>query len=223
MGSNVEPVVSNANPSSGTQHLLFGEERRNEELFLEAYTPAFGAQATGATPCRSTWPSTTWGATTASWSSGGGRDRCGRQLLRWGSLEIYDDPDEDGFYDFTDIDREWEWIGNAYHTLTIDIDAAANRIDYFYDASNVYSTELVGPGGVEQVLLQGESFTFGTTGAFDNLRSCGPIRHWPVCKWRWFGPTRGAENVIFGFQSTGTVPPSNSPRRPDGRRNRRAG
>lgn len=207
VGSNVEPVVSNANPSSGTQHLLFGEEPENEELFLEAYTPAFGAQADGRyTVSVDVAIDDLGGDYRVVVLGAGGEIVAAVNFSGGGSLEIYDDPDEDGFYDFTDIDREWDWIGNAYHTLTVDIDAAANRIDYFYDASNVYSTELVGPGGVEQVLLQGESFTFGTTGAFDNLqvvRTEAALANLQVALVR---GDEGAENIDFGFQSTGVVP-----------------
>ncbi len=207
VGSNAEPVVSNENPSSGTQHLLFGEEPESEELFLEAYTPAFGAQADGRyTVSVDVAIDNLGGDYRVVVLGAGGEIVAAVNFSGGGSLEIYDDPDEDGIFDFTDIDREWDWIGNAYHTLTIDIDAAANRIDYFYDTSNVYSTELVGPGGVEQVLLQGESFTFGTTGAFDNLqvvRTDPALANLQVALVR---ADEGAENVDFGFQSTGVVP-----------------
>ena len=84
-----------------------------------------------------------------------------------GDILILDDPG----LGLAFIDSGTNWTAGAYKNLTIDLDAGANTIDYFYDGALIYSSVAGVFAGTsfEQTVLLSDNFHIGDTGDFDNL------------------------------------------------------
>ena len=62
-----------------------------------------------------------------------------------------------------------DWTTGAYKTLTIDINASANTIKYYYNGALIYTGVVWGGTSAEQVILYSDNYNVSDVADFDNL------------------------------------------------------
>ncbi len=171
--STAQPIVSDANPAGGDQHMRIEKDPAIPTNTLTGgFSPDMGALPVG--------PSTT-SIDVAINMTGGADYTVVPQAPSQNSLTARVNFRFDGNIRVLDnlgaglafVDTGADWIGDGqYRNLTIAVDPGANTIDYFYDGALIYSSVAGVFAGTttEQVVLFSDNFhAAGEVGDFDNL------------------------------------------------------
>ncbi|MCY2987522.1 MAG: hypothetical protein NTY19_06620 [Planctomycetota bacterium] len=171
-----EPVISSVHPSTGSQHLrIAAHAGLAQDTLVGAFSPSLGRQVAGHCVV----------SVDAAVSASGGADYyVVAQSNSQGELTAELDLSYDGHIwirDNTGSGLQWydsgvAWTTGGYETVTIDVDASANTINYSYGGSRIYTGVVWGATSVEQVILFGDNCNAVDVGDFDNvsIRSLSP-------------------------------------------------
>src|SRR6185369_8146952 len=61
------------------------------------------------------------------------------------------------------------WVIGSYKTVSIEVDATANTIKYYYDASLIYTGVVWAGTSVEQAIFFDDNYNVSDVGDYDNL------------------------------------------------------
>lgn len=154
------PVVSDANPASGSQHLRITQGPGAASSFNGAFSPDLG-------------PITGFVSSVVSFDinmdTDAGADGIvigqapSQALLAWrlrfdwqGNIFVLDDLGSGLQF----VDTGVQYVQGEYRNMTVALDNVTNTIDYFYDGNPIYSSVagVFAATGVEQVILAGDNF-----------------------------------------------------------------
>ena len=172
VGSAVQPIIDNSDPSSGLQHVQIAEDAvAGTGTLVGGFSPDLGPQTAGVESRVSVDVKITS-------DNGADYDVAGQApslaLLTWrvkfswlGGIEVLDD---------TGGGLGWEdtgsvWPVNTYFNLEVITNPGGSPgIEYYIDGTLIYSQVLMfGADTIEQVVLIGDNWNAGEVANFDNL------------------------------------------------------
>ncbi|MCO6455657.1 MAG: pre-peptidase C-terminal domain-containing protein [Pirellulaceae bacterium] len=168
-GNTLQPVISNAHPASGLQHLR-----------IAAHAGLDPGDAVGAgSPNLGSLPAGHYivSLDTAISATGGAdyfvEGRSNSQgalafLVRFdyrGDIYVADNGPNGPAWFNTGAD----WSTGDYRLLTVELDAAGNSIEYSYGGSLIYTGDVWDGTSVEQIVVRSDNYHAGDVGDFDNL------------------------------------------------------
>ena len=165
-GNTSQPVIANANPSTGSQHVRIAEQAGFVGN-VGAISPSIGTRPAGHYEVSMDVAVSGAGGSSyyvSPFSASQGAATAYVVLYQTGDIFVYDNGASGlGYYD-----TGANWTTGGYQTLTIDMDAAANTIEYSYGGSLIYTGAVWGGTSVELVRFYGDNA--GTQfGDFDNV------------------------------------------------------
>lgn len=169
------PVVSNANPAAGQQHLRITKGLGANTSLNGAFTADFGNFANkSATVSVDVNLSSTGGASAQIIAQAPGQ-----ALLSWraifdlgGNIFVLDDADGLPGGALAFINTNAAWTPNVYRNFRVELDSTANAIRYFYNNALIYSASagIFAGTAVEQVILASDNaYAQNQTLDYDNL------------------------------------------------------
>ncbi len=164
--SSVQPIISDANPGSGTQHMRIAKDPSLDEgTWVGGFSPYLGEQPAGRYIV----------SVDVNISGAEGADYhvlaqapSQESIATWlrfdwqGNIFVRDNS---GIWS----DTNTSWTVGSYTNLTIDLDADADSLDYYYGGHLIHSTSATGATSIEQVIFFGDNWNDGDVGDFDNL------------------------------------------------------
>ncbi len=180
-----QPVVTNANPRTGAQHLRLTDTAAVPDATLTGgFSPNLGI-ANGQRTATSVWLSIN--DVTPGPNGGADYDVVGQETDPSGEISfrvkfqfsgdvvIADDVNHDGTLEF--VDSGANWSPNAYNNLRVFHNPASNQIAYFLNNSLIYQSVdgIFAGDDVSQVVLASDNFfTAGESGDYDDLAVFNP-------------------------------------------------
>ncbi|MDX2132899.1 MAG: hypothetical protein SFY69_12685 [Planctomycetota bacterium] len=165
------PVISSANPASGSQHLLLSAGPGSTGSFNGAFSPDFGDFSNDFSSV----------SVDVLISNTGDQDAAiigqapSQALLTWrallnfqGNILVLDDVGAGLAF----VDTGADWTPGQYFNFRVDTNPAADTINYYYNNSLIYSSVsgVFAATAVEQVILFGDNFFSSSSfTAYDNL------------------------------------------------------
>ncbi len=168
-----QPTISTAAPQSGSQHLRVGQEPTlNPGNLIGAFSPDMGSRPAGHyVVSLDVAIGNTGGADydVALQAPSQGMISAHMKFNYLGDIYIVDDINSDDTLEL--VDTGINWVPGAYKPVTIDFDAAADTIRYYYDGALIYTSAagVFAATSVEQVVIFGDNYNIAEFGDFDNL------------------------------------------------------
>lgn len=170
-----QPVISNAHPAVGTQHLRIDKHSGLPNgTQIGAVTPNLGTRSAGHYAL----------SVDLAISNSGGADyfimpfsisqdgtyAAGLRFEWQGSVyALADLTPGDGLFDWVDTGVDWSGNIGAYKNATIELDATANTLTYSYGGAVIYTTTVFGATSIEQAVFESDNWNAGEVADFDNL------------------------------------------------------
>ncbi len=170
-----QPRVSSTNPATGTRHMRIGTDAfLNVGTQIGGRSPALSPQDPGrytvSVDVRIAHSESTGRSSYVVEPAALSQDNtfAARVVFAYdGSLRVFDDLGNG----FDHINTGQNWVSGSYRNLTIQLDASANTIDYYYDNNHIHSsnTGVFAADAIEVAYLYGWNTNFVSLADFDNL------------------------------------------------------